>query len=78
MGSHDWWTDGNGAGSEKQDTFWDMGHLSATAGEFDNKARSPKIASWNAEDGAPAEHANGFTASFNQMKQNKHHHHYKN
>ena len=74
-----WWTDGNNAGSEKQDTFWDMGHESATAGEFDNLARHPKISSSSYEDfGEPTYHSNGFTASFNQMKQKQHHHHKKN
>lgn len=64
-----WWADGNGAGSEKQDTFWDMGHESGTAGEFDNLARHPKIAASSELDyGEPTFHNNGFTASFNQMK----------
>ena len=52
-----------------------MGHTSATAGEFDNLARHPKIASSSELDaGEPTSHANGFTASFNQMK-NHHHSH---
>jgi len=43
-----------------------MGHHSATAGEFDNMARHPKITSLSDEDGAPAGHPNGATASFSQ------------
>jgi hypothetical protein len=43
-----------------------MGHHSASAGEFDNMARTPKITSLSDEDSAPAGHPNGATASFSQ------------
>lgn len=65
------WTNGNGAGSEKQDVFWDMGQKAKTAEEFDKFARQPDLRSMNKKDKAPKMNQSGFYA------QMAHHHHSK-
>ena len=50
-----WWADGKGAGSEKQDVFWDIAHQAADSAQFDKDAAYfPGISAGNAEDGAPS------------------------
>ena len=55
-----WWTDGNNGGSEKTDTFWDMGHISQTPQEFDHRAsRDVWLRSQNEVDPSPSGHPAG-------------------
>jgi hypothetical protein len=61
------WGDGNGSGSEKQDVFWDMGHMSKTSKQFDDWARYPDLHSGNKRDKVPQLNKNGF---FAQSKSN--------
>ena len=49
-----WWTDGKGAGSEKQDAFWDIAHQASSSAQFDKDAAYfPGISSGNEGDAAP-------------------------
>ena len=49
-----WYTDGKGAGSEKQDAFWDIAHNAKDSAQFDKDAAYfPGISSGNAGDAAP-------------------------
>ena len=55
-----WWSNGNNAGSEKTDTFWDMGHISQTPQEFDHRAsRDVWLRSQNEVDPSPSGHPAG-------------------
>jgi len=50
-----WYTDGKGAGSEKQDAFWDIAHNAKDSAQFDKDAAYfPGISSGNAGDAAPS------------------------
>ena len=55
-----WWVDGNSGGSEKTDTFWDMGHISQTPEEFHHRAaRDVWLRSQNEGEGVPSGHPAG-------------------
>lgn len=58
-----YYTDGKGAGSEKQDSFWDIAHQAKDSAQFDKDAASfPGVSSGNAGDAAPSTkyYTNGF------------------
>jgi hypothetical protein len=65
------WGNGNGSGSEKQDVFWDMGHMSKTSDQFNDWARYPDLHSGNKRDRMPALNKNGF---FAQIDNEQFHH----
>ena len=54
------WTNGNGAGSEKQDVWWDMAHHAESEEQFHNWARYPDLHSENSGDSEPKMNKNGF------------------
>jgi hypothetical protein len=49
-----YYTDGKGAGSEKQDSFWDIAHQAKDSAAFDKTAAAfPGITAGNEGDAAP-------------------------
>ena len=64
------WGTGNGGGNEHQDVFWDMGHLSKNATQFNKWARYPDLLSENKKDKAP-KGFNGFYAQMNHIQHSK-------
>jgi len=56
----DYWVDGNGGGSEKQDAYWDIGNSTKHSVDFDHWAwKNPGIKNMNWDDREPTHHNNG-------------------
>ena len=66
------WTNGNGAGSEKQDVFWDMAHAAKDAHQFHKWARYPDLHSENKGDAKPE----GFNGFYAQKEHRPSHHNF--
>jgi len=62
-GKKPFWANGNGAGSEKLDSYGHIAAWSTSEGDFNKKARQPWISSNNKGDKAPKSHPLGFTLS---------------
>jgi hypothetical protein len=61
-----YYTDGKGAGSEKQDSFWDIAHQAKDSAAFDKTAATfPGISSGNGGDAAPG--TQYYTKNFAQL-----------
>ena len=60
-GEKPFWTNGNGAGSEKLDAYGHIAAWSTGEADFNKKAKQPWIASLNKGDTEPLSHKNTFS-----------------